>query len=124
MDDHLIDKFRALEESLLSETLRKQPEKYAALLAERFTEYSSSGQVYSKQNVMDSLETLPDIEVPLKHFAATELSPGSVLVTYESARITDTGNRERALRSSIWINTNDSWELLFHQGSPVKDLVE
>jgi hypothetical protein len=43
------------------------------------------------------------------------VSHDAVLVTYAAER--ESG--PRSLRSSLWLNGDDGWRVLFHQGTPV-----
>jgi hypothetical protein len=112
--------FRSLEQALQSPEVRASSEAVAALLAESFVEFGSSGKIYDKAVVVDALEketspansSLPE----MRDFAAQALGPDTVLVTYRSVRL-DGANERSVLRSSIWTRIGDTWQMLFHQGT-------
>lgn len=95
-----------------------------ALLAADFREFGSSGRVYDKAMVVETLAA----EMPGAHsalpmivdFAAQRLAPDVVLVTYCSVAYSQEDSTERTvLRSSIWQRVEGTWLMVFHQGTPV-----
>lgn len=99
-----------LEESLL------QPS--ADLLADQFVEFGSSGQIYNKQQVIESLKLGPAIRLSITDFKTTTLAAGVVLVTYRACK--DNAAEAQAtysLRSSIWKLIEGRWQIVFHQGT-------
>ncbi|MDA3937076.1 MAG: DUF4440 domain-containing protein [Actinomycetota bacterium] len=117
MEDHDIEVFRVLEESLLTAEGRRSPDRLMALIAEDFVEFGSSGRIFGRQDVIDAAGALPDISTPLQDFTATSLSLTAVLVTYRSTTRRLNGETQDALRSSVWTMSNRGWRLLFHQGT-------
>lgn len=113
------DSARALEESLLNPSVRASAQRMDALIADDFIEFGSSGRVFTKRDVLDSANSLPDIVTPLVDLEATVLGRGIVLVTYRSTTKNSNGSTRSALRSSVWVYRNDRWQLRFHQGTPV-----
>lgn len=114
--------FLSLEQKLHKPDFRSSRETVSDLLADTFVEFGSSGRVYDKMVVVDALaeetgvgaSTVPEV----KDFAATYLSPDTVLVTYRSIRQSTKITKERqTLRSSIWKLNDGRWQMLFHQGT-------
>ena len=105
--------FFELETSLHKKQVRNSSDSTAALLADVFIEFGSSGRVWSKASIIESMrrEEL-DQQITVEDFAARELAPDVVLVTYISKK--DAGS---ALRSSIWKRLDGKWQLIFHQGT-------
>lgn len=113
----LITELRALEEQLLRPEFRRDRAAVAALLADGFREFGSSGRVWTKQEILAALESEPPFEAAIDDFQAIELAAGVVLVTYTvSMRLSDSETRA-SLRSSIWIKRDGRWQMLFHQGT-------
>jgi len=104
MHDHLYQ----LELSLLTSEIRKSPKVLNLLLAEEFSEFGSLGKIYNKQTIITTLPLEDVIKGTIKDFNVTELSKEVMLVTY------------RALRSSIWRNNADRWQMIFHQGTLIR----
>ena len=101
--------FFELETSLHMKHVRNSTDAVSALLADDFVEFGRSGRVWDKRAIIESMqrETL-DQEVTVKDFAARELAPDVVLVTYKTVS---------ALRSSIWKRLGGKWQMIFHQGT-------
>ena len=111
---------RDLELRLMTPAIRNYPELAGLLLADDFLEFGSSGQTYDKAAVLAAIANdatpAPDIET----FSVRCLSSNLVLATYKTSRRAVQGEHpERSLRSSLWRQAGDGWELLFHQGTPV-----
>lgn len=114
---------RKLEERLLQPDVRKSAKDVMDLLADEFIEFGSSGRVYDKQQIINSLQNEP-IE-PLTQRSITEfktlvLATGVVLVTYRVVRHISDEKPVYSLRSSIWKLNNDGWKMIFHQGTLVR----
>ena len=113
-----IDRLRGLEEELLKPEVRRSPLRVGRLLAEEFIEFGSSGRVYDKRQIIESLQQEtpdPTTRLSLVEFAARRLAPEVVLLTYRTVR---DGGPESRLRSSIWRFLEDRWQMVFHQGTP------
>lgn len=111
--------FCQLEESLLRQEVRSDPQRLAALLADDFVEYGSSGRVFGKADVLAAADHLPDVELPLRDFTARMLSPHTAIVMYRSTTRRPDGSTAQALRSSVWVFAQDRWQMALHQGTPI-----
>ena len=115
----MIDFFRDLEERLLRAEVRRSSDEAGKLLASDFTEFGSSGAVYSRQQTLDALAKKSPIELSATDFSVRVLCDGVVLVTYRSARNDRASGREwHSLRSSIWKFADGRWLMSFHEGTP------
>ena len=118
VSDHL----KQLEEALLSNAVRRDPEQVAALLADEFREFGSSGRTFSKATILEELQTeSPDRQVTLSDFTCSMLSPQIALVTYRTRRLTPIAPPFHALRSSVWVLRDGRWQIVFHQGTPAPE---
>ena len=117
----IADHLKALEESLLDPTNRRNPELISNLLAEDFLEFGSSGRTFDKSAILEELRNEPQHQTArLNDFAIRPLTPEVMLVTYRTTRHDSSGHViHQAQRSSIWINHNDTWKITFHQGTPI-----
>jgi hypothetical protein len=113
--DPPIEELRLLEDLLSSGA--GAPEEISRLLADDCVEFGSSGQNYNKQQILKSIKQLGGSKVALSEFQVRYLGPNVALVTYRALRDTATTS-VCSLRSSIWRNENDRWQLVFHQGTP------
>jgi len=82
------------------------------------------GKKYTKQ---DFIKLLPNSEeekyekYEAEDFETRELAPDTILLTYKaSIEYLKTGKKLWTLRSSIWKNRNNNWQMIFHQGTPIK----
>ena len=115
----LSDHLKNLEIDLLSPVIRHSPESVSALLAEGFQEFGSSGRVYSRPEIIAALQQETPVTLTLHDFQMTALAPNAALVTYRSVKEQPGAPPSYALRSSIWIQEEDTWRILFHQGTSV-----
>lgn len=109
------EEIRLLEEQLLQTDFRRNRAAVAALLADEFREFGSSGSVWNKQEILDKLETEARFDAVMEGFDAVELAPGVILATYNVL----VGDRA-SLRSSIWMKRDGRWQMLFHQGTMIR----
>jgi hypothetical protein len=124
IEDHLKsleEQLLNLEEQLLDPAIRRSPEAVAALLADDFIEFGSSGRVFDKASILEDLKNEPPHPASLlTDFALRELSPTVVLATYTATRRNPAGEPiNPSRRSSIWTQVNGQWQLTFHQGTPI-----
>ncbi|HEY2912210.1 MAG TPA: DUF4440 domain-containing protein [Candidatus Angelobacter sp.] len=110
--------FFELETSLHKKQVRSSAESTSALLADAFIEFGSSGRVWSKASIIESMrrEELGQ-QITVEDFAVRGLAPDVVLVTYISNK--DAGS---TLRSSIWKRLDGKWQMIFHQGTRKAEL--
>jgi hypothetical protein len=112
---------RHLEEQLLQPEVRASTERVAALLADDFVEFGSSGQVFDKSQIMEVLKKETPARRSLSQFESTMLSDNIALVTYRASRVSKPGaSTVHTLRSSIWRLSNGQWQMVFHQGTITK----
>jgi hypothetical protein len=111
---------RRLEEQLMRPEVRRSPAEVGALLAEGFREFGSSGRSYDREQILEALlkeSPRPEAHAPaIEDFAARQLAPTVILVTYRSVRTAPVASS--TLRSSIWASIDGRWQMLFHQGTP------
>ena len=110
---------RALEEELLQPAVRKTASRLAALLADDFMEFGSSGRVFDKHSIIDTLSSESPARHSLTNFRALPLGPGVVLTTYLATSYGASGEQPiHSLRSSVWRLLEGRWQMVFHQGTP------
>ena len=116
---------RNLEEQLLRPEIRKSRERLNELLADGFAEFGSSGHVFDKAEIIESLQQeqyrprARSAETVIADFLVRRLAPQTLLVTYRLI-VRDEGTEEprHTLRSSIWQSIDNRWKMIFHQGTP------
>ena len=116
----IVSVIRDLELRLMTPAIRNDPDTVGPLLADDFLEFGSSGRTYDKAAVLSAIANdatpAPDMEA----FSVRCLSSNLVLATYQTSRYGVQGEHAgRTLRSSLWRQVGDRWQLVFHQGTPV-----
>jgi hypothetical protein len=116
--DDICAHLRACEEALLDPSLRRNRLRVSELLAEDFLEFGSSGRVWTREQILDLLET-EDYQPPaMEDFKCAMIARGVALVTYRTVRTNPhTGERAATLRSSLWTRESGTWRVRFHQGT-------
>jgi hypothetical protein len=110
---HLVE----LESELLTVACRASRSRLEALLHRDFEEIGASATFWTRQVTIENLVSNPNtIEHPeLTDVLVRDIDTNAVLVTY----VLTTANRPPSRRSSLWLLTNDTWQLRFHQGTPL-----
>ena len=103
-----LDEVVALELALLDPEVRRSPERVQRLLHPDFREIGLSG-VWNRDAIVAALAADPGTGWTATEVEAREVAGGVVLVTYRAAG---------SLRSSLWVEGPEGWQLLFHQGTP------
>ena len=115
MEPAIRQTLRDLEERLLLPRVRASPDEVAALLADEFIEFGSSGRIYDKQQIIRLLqEERGQAICTLADFSARRLAANIVLVTY---RVVES----QTIRSSIWRLEDGRWRMVFHQGTKAEN---
>ena len=123
MDKDLKTLIYNLETSLLSLEIRSSEKDLNMLLAEDFREFGSSGETYDKKMILERLpkdSQISPVEFVVSDFEVKELSESVVLATFKTDKILSDKSHVVALRTSIWRKQNNSWKMIFHQGTLVK----
>ena len=108
----------ACERTLLDPGVRRDKARVAALLAEDFQEFGSSGRVWTREAILDLLATEEFSAPLLQDFQCHWIASQVALVTYRTVRIDpESGQHSGVLRSSIWIEQGGQWRVRFHQGT-------
>ncbi len=91
---------------------RAEPARPHRLLAEDFKEFCTSGRIFNLQQLTDALLTSAPRAATMSYFYVLRLADGVALATYHITTATSTSHH-----SSIWVERNNRWQLLFHQGT-------
>jgi hypothetical protein len=109
------------ERALLDPILRRDRAQVDALLAEDFLEFGSSGRVWDKRTIMDSLASENYSAPTVEEMHCARISADVALVTYRAVRTNEAAaTRSETLRSSLWVKESGKWRVRFHQGTPSK----
>jgi hypothetical protein len=116
-----LEELRSSELSALDPTVRSSPGLLSRLLADDFIEFGSSGKIYDKQQIIDQLQSRSSAEYSVTNLQVELLSSSIALVTYRCFRSSQIDRGKNiSLRSSIWRKGNESWQMVFHQGTLIE----
>jgi hypothetical protein len=125
MNHQLAKQVEDLEVELLQPEARRSAKRISELLANDFVEFGMFGKIYSKE---DFVELLPNSKeeqfekYQASDFKAKEVATDTILLTYKaSIAFLKTNEKIWTLRSSIWQKRDDNWQMIFHQGTVIKD---
>ena len=116
----LLEQLRVLETELHRFETRQNRKRIELLLHPDFVEFSRSGRRYNRREALEEF-TGGAIALEPVHagdFEIVELGCGRALLTYWSVHKNSSGEfYRRTLRSSLWVETEAGWQMLFHQGT-------
>lgn len=104
-----------LEQRLLSRATRHDAAEICRLIADEFIEFGASGNIWTKADLVNRMPDETFTERTISEFAVKTLSEYTALVTYRCYTGTS-----MSLRSSIWRKQDEIWQMVFHQGTPVR----
>ena len=107
----------ALEERLAMPSAAETRESLALLLAADVRGFGSSGRVFERASVLDALVAGAGPAIKLEELRAEFIAKGAVLVTYVARTAAGPGWKPPSLRSSVWVRSENRWQLRFHQGT-------
>ena len=113
---------QSCEEALLDPQVRRDRARGAALLADDFQEFGSSGRTWSRAQIVEVLASEDFHKPAMEDFKCDLIGEGVALVTYRTVGANsesgpDQGRKSASLRSSIWVMEGEVWRVRFHQGT-------
>lgn len=119
----LLSTLQGLEVELHHPGVRCDADRLQQLLHADFHEVGRSGRAYDRATVVRFLsEQTASPPVKSADFALRMLAPGVALLTYRSAHLEADGClQNHTLRSSVWVQVQDRWQLRYHQGTPAAE---
>jgi len=115
--DRLRRELERLENRLTNPGPEETRESLAALLAEDFREYGSSGRTYDSAAVVAALMKGGRSAVHFDDYRVRRLGRDVALATYVARTAAGARWVPPALRSSLWQRSAGTWRLVFHQGT-------
>jgi hypothetical protein len=123
-DEEICAYLMRCERALLDPAVRHDRAQVEAFLAEDFLEFGSSGRVWDRQTIVESLATELYAAPIAEQMHCTRITADVALVTYGTVRIdSNTGTRTETLRSSLWMKESGRWRMRFHQGTRTSQFV-
>lgn len=121
--ENLEDIIFKLENKLQQPGIRKSVEQLEELISDDLIEFGSSGQIYTKKDVLNNLPVSPEIKFIMTDFRIKILSSDIIQSLFKTEKINQqTGITTHSVRSSLWRNEKGKWKMLFHQGIPLKEI--
>ena len=119
--ENISDHIRQLEAKLLHTDLTANPALIDDLLSDDFEEISSSGQINSRNDVINWLLNKDNaIQWSWVDFRIKALSDDAVLAIYILQKRSDSQNMSKgSIRTSIWQHQGENWKMVFHQASKI-----
>jgi hypothetical protein len=112
---------KEFELALLDPKVRKSKGKLAELLADDFIEFTQSGQIHTKQDIISKLPEAPAEKFSPRDYTEKTLSPTLILLHYLVDRqVIASGLKRCTLCSSVWRRQRGKWQIIFFQGTPTK----
>ncbi len=108
---------REQEMALLDPAVRRDPTRVRALLGREFREVGCSGRVWDLSSILEAMEGETEWGAPVVEDLLVErIDEWVALVTCRARR------KERMTRrSSLWLNCEGRWRMVFHQGTVVEE---
>lgn len=110
-----------LERELLDPLVRADSLRLGELLHKDFSEIGSSGQLWTRAQIIERLVDSPSKATQLQVISVAKTDSESVLLCYRSfsgeSGTGSNGAGASALRSSLWVQVDGRWQLRFHQGT-------
>ncbi|MGW8247232.1 MAG: nuclear transport factor 2 family protein [Acidiferrobacterales bacterium] len=106
-----------LESRLLSDEFRSSYDFLDKILHEDFLEIGASGTAYNKKQVIDLLIRGSNFSSQATGFRFFQVAEGVALLTYSLETVSPDIGTRHSVRSSVWKLENDSWKLVYHQGT-------
>jgi len=104
----------SLETNLTLAEFRHNEKWLNEIISDNFTEIGSSGKSYNKKEVIKALLNSESSYYNISEFNVIEIADNTCLATF-----TTTNNSNVVKRSSIWVNKENNWQIVFHQGTKV-----
>lgn len=119
MEINLKDQLIELELHLLKPEVRASEQELDRILSDNFLEFGGSGKSFRKAEAITRLPTEVAPKFTAEGFELRELGPNVAQLIYK-ATIMRPGEEIilYSLRSSIWQKNNNTWQMIFHQGTP------
>jgi len=121
--NELLHSLQQLEKSLFDTDKHRDIAHLDTLLHVDFVEFGRSGRQYNKSEILQEAPFINEnYSIEAKDFELAVLGEGVALLNYTSFNVDTTGKPAGyTLRSSLWLQTSNGWQLRFHQGTPVDE---
>lgn len=116
----VLDELRRLEPLFHAAAPGAMPQRFEDLVAPEFWEVGASGRRYSREYVLEVLESRPrdpaEDAWQTSDFHVSEIAPGHYLLTYTLSQ-----PERLTRRATLWRHTEGKWQAVYHQGTVVQE---
>ncbi len=119
---HILEELTALEPIFHHPDKQGKTEQdILAQMSDEFWEVGASGNIYTKEDVVETLvERYSDPHYQdiwaASNFEIIEIAPNNYLLTYLLIQ----NNTRHTRRATIWRKVNEQWKILYHQGTVIE----
>lgn len=119
---HILEELTALEPIFHHPDKQGKTEQdILAQMSDEFWEVGASGNVYTREDVVETLvERYNDPHYQdiwaASNFEIIEIAPNNYLLTYLLIQ----NNTRHTRRATIWRKVNEQWKILYHQGTVIE----
>lgn len=118
--NNIADIIKELELSLLKPEIRSSKEALNKLLADDFLEFGTSGNTYTKTDILERLpNTIERVKYVVNDFSVEIPSEDTAIATFKTERTIDGKDTVVSQRSSHWRKTHTGWQMFFHEATPI-----
>lgn len=109
------DSIRFYETCLFSKEFCRKEDNLRRIIHEDYMEYGASGKIYHREDEWQYLLHLDaDRPIEIMDFHREYIKEDVILVHYRSKHL---DKQKEALRTSVWVKTDEGWKIRFHQGT-------
>ena len=112
MNEELKNILVSYETELHKDSVRLDDKKLDELLDDDFFEIGTSGNTYTKKDIIERLPSEISYEIKTFDFDVREITKNVIQIFYKTE-----AEGRKSYRSSVWTNKESSWKIVFHQGT-------
>jgi hypothetical protein len=113
-----LEQLRELEIEVMTAAGERRAGELHDLVADDFLEIGASGRTYSKAEVLAAIEAAPLRKFTLEEFKVVASGEGWALVSYRAGE-KSASSSTASLRSTLWVERERKWQIVFHQGTTI-----
>lgn len=116
--EELKNTIHELETSLLKPEIRSSKEALDKLLTDDFVEFGTSGNKYTKTDILERLPlNTNNVVYIVSDFEIKILSEDIIMTNFKTDRTINDTEKVFSLRTSLWRKEENGWRMFFHQGT-------
>lgn len=117
---HIFTSIKNTEKRLIFDRQNITIKELQDLLSDDFIEFGPSGRIYNKAQTIKVISPDNLFKFSISKFYISTLGNNHFLITYKLLKSYN-GKRIYSLRSSVWKLEKDKLQIIFHQGTTIKE---